>query len=259
MYYNQRHKLKVEYSGYEELSDALRSRIATLMHSYISTTSYLGVGQEGLWVSSKALSHELFQYLKEKDILAVMWWDNYGDVFTAIEIFLSIAKQTANLKYSRFILPDVQRAFILSGSVYKVNDNGTIELKIEKELAKNIEDLKPILTPFQESYALIFNAIGGLVNNKITPEKAINDIWIAFENYLKEKTDGKDFSDCMKKLNNKELNKFQTAIVEKLHGFRSDSFSVAHAGNSDVPDTLDALWFIESVVTYIKLIDKRSI
>lgn len=61
----------------------------------------------------------------------------------------------------------------------------------------------------------------------------------------------------------KERNKLRTEysgfqeVIDKIYANRSDMYGIAHAGGSQEPDDIDTLWFLETVMAQMKLIDRR--
>ena len=160
--------------------------------------------------------------------------------------------------YRHDILPDIQRAFELSGSVYYIDEDSRTNLKIDENLAKNLKEIEEILSKTKTSYELFFETVGKLVSRKDEPKNIVKDIFIAFENYLKEKTSKSNFGESISYLEKQGImNKIQKGLLDKVYAYRSDAFAVTHAGASKKPDEIDGLWFLESVVVQLKFIDRK--
>ena len=86
----------------------------------------------------------------------------------------------------------------------------------------------------------------------------VKDIFVASEGYLKAKTETSRFGDAIKDLFKKNLiNKEQKKVLEALHEFRSDADGAGHAGNSVTPTEETALWFLDTLVAQLRMIDKK--
>jgi hypothetical protein len=256
-YFRERHNLKSDYSGYQEVSDSFRKRLSTVCNAYIAYGT-IGIGQEGFWIQDDILEHELAINLLESNIKTIVSTGNYDMVFEAIEIYLNVAREYAYKSFHERILPDIQRAFDLSGSVYFVNKEGQINLRVEQPFAENLEETKEILSVSKKSYELFFDTVGKLITRRDKPENIVKDIFVAFENYLKEKTGEKDFDKCVSYLEKRGIiDKHQKKLLDQLYVYRSDAFKVTHAGASKIPDEISALWFVETVIAQLKYLDNK--
>ncbi len=256
-YFRERHNLRIDYSGYQEVSDSLRNRLNTVCQMYIAH-GMIGVGQKRDWIPEDVLKYELTVNLEQGEIGTVLLNGSYDHVFEAIEIYLDLAKQYANSRFYSEILPDIQRAFNLSGSVYFVNEEGRVNLRVDQSLAEDLEKTKKILSSSKKTYDLFFDTVGGLVTRRDKSENVVKDIFIAFENYLKEKTGETDFGKSILLLVRRRIiNKTQKRLLDQLYVYRSDAFAVTHAGESKKPEEIDTLWFLETVVAQLKFLDKK--
>ena len=257
-YFRRRNKLIKEFSGYQEASQNLRSRLIKVINKYLSRSPYLGIGQENLWVRASFLEHELFLEFTESNIRKIIMAGGYEDVFTAVEIFLALAQKQASGKHHRVILPDVKRAFALSGSVYCVDDYGKINLRIEEDLAEDLEKTKDILEGTPSAYTQFFNAVGNLMGRKEEPRNIVRDVFVAVEDYLKKKTGKKDFGKAIFYLQKVGLiTSTQKSLMDKLYAYRSNVYGSAHAGSSKTPNEIDALWYLETTIVQLKLLERR--
>lgn len=256
-YFRERHNLKTDYSGYEEVSDSLRKRLNTICKRYIAY-GIIATGQSTYWISGEELEHELAVNLEQNKIKEIILNGSYDSVFEAIEIYLAVARESAFRRFHDQILPDVQRAFELSGSVYYVDKNGHVNLKIDEELSKDLKKVEKALSETKTSYELFFETVGKLKSRKDEPENIVKDIFISFENYLKEKTGKSDFGESISYLERQGIiNKIQKGLLDKIYAYRSDAFGVTHAGASKTPDEIDALWFLETVVAQLIFLDRK--
>lgn len=256
-YFRERHSLKTDYSGYEEVSDSLRKRLNIVCQSYIAY-GIIGAGQGRYWIPGKELEYELAVNLEQNKIEEIILNGSYDSVFEAIEIYLAVARESAFGRFHDQILPDVQRAFELSGSVYYVNKNGRVNLKIDEKLSKDLKKVEEALSETKTSYKLFFETVGKLMSRKDVPKNIVKDIFIAFENYLKEKTSKSNFRESISYLERQGIiNRIQRVLLDKIHAYRSDSFGVTHPGASKTPDEIDALWFLETVVAQLKFLDRK--
>ena len=256
-YFRERHNLKTDYSGYEEVSDSLRNRLNTVCQRYIAF-GMIGAGQRGDWIPAKELKHELAVNLEQNNIKAIILGGSYDSVFEAIEIYLDMAREFASSVFRDEILPDFQRAFELSGSVYHVDESGRVNLKIDEKLSKDLKEVEEALSETKTSYELFFETVGKLMSRKYEPKNIVKDIFIAFESYLKEKTSKSNFGESIHYLEKQGIiNKIQRGLLEKIYAYRSDAFAVTHAGASKTPSEIDALWFLETVVDQLKFLDRK--
>lgn len=256
-YFRERHNLKTDYSGYQEVSNSLRNRLNTVCQRYIAH-GMIGVGQEDWWIPISVLEDELSVNLEEKHIGYIISNESYEYVFEAIEIFLDVAEEYASRRYASQILPDIKRTFDLSGSVYYISNDGEIALRTDERLAKNLKEIETVLSDYEKSYKMFFETVGNLMSRKDKPKNIVKDIFIAFENYLKEATKEKDFGKAINYLKNQGiLTSPQKSLIEKIYAYRSDAFAVGHAGGSQEPDEIDALWFLETTIAQLKFLDRK--
>ena len=255
-YFRERHNLNIDYSGHEEVSVSLRKRLGAICPQYISHN--IMSSQGGYWVPYHELKNELSINITEGIIENIINSYSYDYVFEAIEIYLHLAKEYAYVQFDKKILPDVQRAFDLSGSVYYVDKDCLIKLRIDNNLAKNLKEIEEVFSENEKSFKTFFDAIGNLMARKAKAKDIAKDMFVAFENYLKEKAGEKDFGKAIENFQKQGLiTNTQRVLLDKIYGYRSDAFAVGHAGNSREPDELDALWFLETIIAQLKLIDKR--
>jgi len=157
------------------------------------------------------------------------------------------------------MMSDIVLAFDKSGSVYYVDpDSGQVKLRVDEKLANDLRTAGDILSSSKQGREEFLGAVASLMNRKAAPEEIVKRVWVAFEDYLKSMTGSKDYSESVAKLEKQEvISPFQKSILDKLHGFRSDAYGVAHAGKSEKPKELDALWFIDTVTSQLLYIDRK--
>lgn len=242
-----------EYSGVSEVSNSLRNRIYVAMTRHVTEQSVY----YRTHVIESALSHEMYMKFLERDLSEIIGGRDYRDVFDAVEIYLRLGKNTD--AYRLKILPDLQRAFSNSGSVYFVDSEGQVQLMPDKQLAEKVEETKEMLKEHKSSYSTFLEAVGGLFQRTKDSHDVIKDVFISFEGYLKAVTSKASYSECVRHLfSEKIISVNQKGIFEKIFAYRSDSDGVSHAGNSPKPNEMDALWFIETVIAQMKLIGSKT-
>ena len=163
-------------------------------------------------------------------------------------------------RYGRYqeVLQEIQQAFDSSGSVYFVNNQGEVCLRLDKKMSEGLNETEKILEDNQEAYKTFFGAVSNLMKRGDTPEDIVKDLFVAFENYLKEKTGKKDCGGAITYLQKQSfVTPVQKALLDKISAYRSDSYKIAHSGNSKKPEELDAIWFLDIVMANIKFIDRK--
>jgi hypothetical protein len=214
----------------------------------------IGIGQEGLWVHGEELDHRLaMEFGKRVKLADVLSQGEYHDVLTAIELYMFVAGGAyENLEQIR---AEFNGAFTLSGSVYYVDEDGRMALRIEPDAAALVQEASKVLTPSAKAKGVFDGAMLGLLSRRAKPEDVVRDVYVAFEEYLKTMTGQKDFPDAIDALKRSGvLTPTQAALMEKLYGFRSETFGSTHAGKARVPTEADALWFVETVSAQLKFL-----
>jgi len=255
-YFSRRNKHVVEFSGYEEVSFALRKRLLSILQQYVGNNPTSYNGDDPWYVEVDNFFYETRKEFPGKDPFDLVNHGVFHELFTVIEIFLDMAK---NIYYSRRneALTEILQAFDLSGSVYTVS-NRRVELRVSEDFAKKIEETKPVLSSSPSAYEKFFDAVGNLIGRKAKCEDVVKDIFIAFEDYLKNQTRTKDYGAAVTNLEkNNIILPTQKALLEKIYAYRSDTYGVGHAGNSRKPHEIDALWFLETVVAQISFINRK--
>lgn len=255
-YFSRRNNHVVEFSGYEEVSNALRARLLDVLRKHVD---YNGpnYGMNEPWhVEPDEFGLETRKEFPGKDPFELVEIGKFHEVFTVVEIFLDLAREiyyTPREQAPR----EIQQALNLSGSVYGLNDR-RIELKVEEDLAKKIEATKNVLANSSSAHDKFFEAIGNLFGRKAKPEDIVKDIFVAFEGYLKERTGSKDYGGAIDNLaKSGVISVTQKALLDKIYAYRSDTYGVGHAGNAKQPGEVDALWFVETVVAQLLFLDRK--
>lgn len=255
-YFSRRNQHVVEFSGYEEVSVALRKRISAILRKYVGQNGVSYSNDDPWYIETRNFYHEVRKEFPDGDPFTLLEQGAFHQVFTVVELFLDMAREIYFTR-EREVPLEIVQAFMLSGSVYTIN-NRRVELVIDENLAKKIEETKTVLATSQSSYEKFFDAIGSLVGRRAKAEDIVKDIFIAFEDYLKEKTNAKDYGGAISILEkNKTISPTQKALLDKIYAYRSDAYGVGHAGNGDKPGEVDALWFVETVTPQLLLIDRK--
>lgn len=255
-YFSRRNQHVVEFSGYEEVSSALRKRLLLILNKYVGQNP-ISYGNDSPWyVERNNFFHEVRKEFPEQDPFILIEKGEFHQVFTVIEIFLDMTEDIYYTRKSEAPF-EVLQAFNLSGSVYIVSKQ-RIELVVNEDLAKKIEDVKVVLSTTPSAYEKFFDAIGSFVGRKAKPEDVVKDVFVAFEDYLRIQTKTKDYGGAIVRLNKENIiSSTQKALMEKIYAYRSDTYGVGHAGNSEKPKEVDALWFIETVTPQLLFIDRK--
>jgi len=251
--FSRRSGLRSEFSGPGEVTDALRNRLKQVAERYVARR-YIGIGNEGLWVWGLDLDHRLaMEFGMEIGLSDVLGHGEPHEVLTAVEIYMLVAGEA----YKRLdeIRAEFNAAFGLSGSVYYVDRDGRVALRMEGEAAARVEEASKVLTTSAKAKGVFDGAVSGLLSRRLKPEDVVRDVHVAFEEYLKTVTGQKDFADAIQALKrNGVLTSTQAAMMGNLYGFRSETFGPAHAGKARTPTEADALWFVETVSTQLKFL-----
>ena len=252
-YFSRRNEYIVEYSGHEEASDSLRQRFIAIMDKYVADVS-----NSTYHVSSYTLLYAVQREFPHTRYIKSLVTDGlFHEFFTVLEIFLSLSRNI-NLMTKEAIFREVSYALELSGSVYKIANEGSVELKINKDVVEKIDSIKRVLAPYPEFSSRFFQAVGNLVGRRAKPEDVVKDIFVASEGYLKSITETSRFGDAIKDLDKQNIiNKEQKKVLEALHQFRSDADGAGHAGNSETPTEETALWFLDTMVAQLRMISKK--
>ncbi len=257
-YFSRRNEYLVEYSGHEEISTSFRKRISTIIEKYV--IDYVGgYGQDSRsFIKSSKFSYEVNKEFPGRYLESLIATGLFHELFSLIEILLDLSNSHLDYDIKRELFSEIQQAFKLSGSVYKINDKNRIELKIDKDAAEKIDSIKQILAPYPELSHRFFQAVGNLVGRRAKPEDVVKDIFVASEGYLKLITQTSRFGEAVKELFKKNhINKEQKKVLDALHEFRSDAYGAGHAGNSVTPDEESALWFLDTIIAQMRMIEKK--
>lgn len=242
----------MEYSGYEEASEALRKRLGSVMEKYVSGDPYTNSYFKD-WVDWDELEHEVQKHTLKTNSYEIVKTGLFHEVFTVVEIFWSLAGGTRRFAD---IFPELVQTFSLSGSVYRINAEGRVELVLNKELAEKIKETEMVLEPYANVHKTFFEAVGNLVGRKSKPGDVVRDIYVAAEGYLKAVIGEAQYSNAVKRLANAgAINAEQKSIMEKLYAFRSNTHGTTHAGSAPEPNEKDALWFLDTMSAQLRYID----
>lgn len=256
-YFSRRNEYAVEYSGHEDVSKPLRERLLTVVKKFVDTN--VSLGNDDPWsIEPEDLVYKTSQEFPNRDPFNIIETGKFHEVFTVIEIFLELSKK---IYYTRppEVLSETYNAFKLSGSVYEINQEGQVILVIDKNSAEKIDSIKSVLAPYPEFSARFFQAVGNLVGRKAKPEDVVKDVFVAAEGYFKAISDSSRFGDAIKEFEKQnKINKEQKKILEALNQFASDASGARHAGNSATPTEKDTLWFLDTLVAQIRMIDRNK-
>jgi len=262
-YFSKRNKLINEYSGYQQVSPLLKKRLLAIVREYTTKSTIIGIGtQHRRSISIDDLEYELELKIGESNIYEIINNYQYHYIFSAIEILLKLgANKISDLRFND-LFADIRGAFDDSGSVYYLSDELTIQLKLDEDLIKKIEETKQILQEKKTSYETFLNAVSDFSKRKDTPGQFISNLYIATENFLEAITGitGKGLlSKAMAKLEEDKIitNTQKKASLTAIEGYASSAKNVRHSGSNPKPDELDAFWFLETVINLIKLIDGK--
>lgn len=258
-YFSERNGYVNEYSGHEEVSENLRSRLDDIIKKYVGSNASLTFGNDDPWdVDISDFKYQVRQKFPNKDPFNIIKEGRHHEVFTVVEIFLCLTREIYFTR-KKEAPEEIRKAFLLSGSVYQVSEEYQIELKIDKDAAEKINSMQIILAPYQDYKQRFLEAVGNLVARKSKPENVVKDVFVAAEGYLKEVTNTSSFGDAVKFLSKKDLiNREQKKVMEAIHGFSSDTDGTRHAGNSPTPTEENALWFLETIIAQLRMIDKKQ-
>jgi len=255
-YFSRRNKHIVEFSGHEEVSRPLRERLSAILRQYVGENPISYNGDDPWYVEWSDFRHEVQKEFPGKDPFNLIDSGEFHEIFTVVEIFLDMV---IGIYYSRRgkASLEILQAFNLSGSVYTIK-NRRVELKIDEDLAKKIENTKLVLADNQSAYDKFFDAIGNLVGRKAKAEDIVKDVFVVFEDYLKTQTGTKEYGTAISHLEKTNvISSTQKALLDKIYAYRSDTYGVGHAGSGQKPQEVDALWFVETVTAQLRFLDKK--
>lgn len=255
-YFSRRNEYVTEYSGHEEISIALRNRLSSIMKKYVGEN--VASGGDPWFIELEHFFHKVQQEFPGKNPFDIIKNGKFHEGFTVVEIFLDLAREIYHTR-RREAPREIFQAFLLSGSVYTLNEANRINLKIDKDSAEKIDSMKLVLAPYPEFSQRFFQAVGNLVGRKAKPEDVVKDIFVAAEGYLKAITGATRFDNGVKYLfKNKLINKEQKKVLDAIHEFRSDADGASHAGNSATPTEEATLWFLDTLVAQLSMIAKLA-
>lgn len=232
----------------------MRNRLAAVAERYIAR-GYRGIGSEGLYVDGEDLDHRLAMELGKREVRFedLLLQGDYHDVLTAVEFYMIEAREA----YHQIdeITAGFHAAFALSGSVYYLDRDGRVVLQMEPDAAARVQEAIKVLIPTAKAKSVFDGAVSGLLTRRAKPDDVVKDVFVAFEDYLKSVTGERDLTNAVDALRKRGvLTPTQAALMEKLHGFKSETFGPSHAGKARTPTEADALWFIETVSAQLKFL-----
>ena len=255
-FFRERNRIQTEYSGYQNASEGLRNRLATIVGDRAG--NFIGVGNEKHYLYLPTLNHETKLRIN-KDCIAAILQGTYDEVFEALEIFLACAKGSLYGQTYIRILSEVCVAFRSAGSVYSADENGHVVLQVSEETAANIKNTEQQLgVRSPEALDFFKRALRDLLTRERTPNDIVKDFAIAMEDYLVTLAGKKDYKQALRALQDQGIiAPTQHGVLDKLYAYRGDAHGVAHAGNTEEPDEAAAVWFLETFVAQVKLIEAR--
>ena len=138
-YFNRRNNYQIEYSGHEDVSKNLRSRIYSIINKF-TTTAVSSYGSSRPWsMQYKNLIYVVQKEFPSEHPLDIVENGDFVKFFTVVEIFWDAVKKLQGQRSAEAQV-EMFQAFILSGSVYQINlRNGKIELIVEKDFAEKLK------------------------------------------------------------------------------------------------------------------------
>ncbi|MEA2112519.1 MAG: hypothetical protein U9P50_00910 [Patescibacteria group bacterium] len=254
--FRERNNIQIEYSGNQDASEGLRDRLITIISN--NSGSHIGIGNESYYLHTSILNHKT-KVLLNKDCIVAISAGSYDEVFEALEIFLNLVKEKLYIQTYREIWNDVYTAFNVSGSVYTIDGDNQVVLKIDEGIAESIEDVQGIFSEHSGDALDFFRrALNGLLTREKTPNDIIKDFAISIENYIKVIGDKDSYKKAIISLRESGIiAPTQQGVLDKLYAYRGDADGVAHSGNTDEPSEVDAVWFLETLVAQVKLIEAK--
>lgn len=253
VYFRERNNIHKEYSGHEDASSALRERLAAIVRK--QAVHHIGDRNHLFYVDLSKLNHQTTLHLNRECTSAILS-GSYDEAFQAFEIFLTLARKT--FRFGE-ILEEAELAFRSAGSVYTIDDEGQVVLEVSEKTARNIETVRGVLASHSAKAADFFDrALHDLLSRERSANDVVKDFAIAMENYVASISGKADYKEALKELEKRGVIKgIQCQILTKLYAYRGDADGVAHAGNTDEPTEVDAMWFLETIVAQIKLIEAK--
>lgn len=259
--FSKRNKLKREYSGYGKASKNLRNRLLLLYGlPYSGNEYYFGIGNDN-WIHEVAFSKDLQMHFGRRIPIEDFREETittYDNLFDFVELYYARALKDLDYTKRKRLHNDICIAFINSSSVYEFNEDGQVVLKIDDTTAENITKADTVLEQFDSAQKVYRDCVDGLITRTKPSKNVVGDMYVVFEEYLKNSTQQKTADKTIQFLRDKLFfHPTQVQIIEKLKAYRGDVWGAAHAGNSPEPDERDALWYLESIIAQIKYIDSK--
>lgn len=255
-FFRERNKIQKEYSGYEEASEPLRQRLAAIIEERSGYS--IGLGNEDFYLYRGELDHQV-KIRTNWDCLGAILRGTYDEVFEAVEIFLNLVIHKLRESEGEEMVNEVVVIFRSAGSVYTVNKRGQVVLSIPEETAKNIAGTEEGLgSKSGEALDFFKRALHDLLSRGRTANDIVKDFAISMEDYIKAISGKKDYGEALKALRARGvIAATQQGVLDKLYAYRGDAHGVAHSGNTEEPSTVDAVWFLETFVAQVKMIEAK--
>lgn len=253
-YFRERNRIQREHSGYEEASEPLRQRLVAIVKD--RSGNYIGVGNEKFYLHRGELDHQV-QIRLNKSCLNAILIGTYDEVFEAVEIFLRLVVNKFYLPIE--VIDDVIVSFQSAGSVYTVDLEGRVILAIPEETAKNIGSAEEGLgSKSVEALDFFRRALHDLLTRERSANDIVKDFAISMEDYIKAVARKNDYGEALKTLRAQgTIAATQQGVLDKLYAYRGDAHGVAHSGNTEEPVTADAVWYLETFVAQVKMIEAK--
>ncbi len=260
--FSKRNKIKKEYSGYGEASIGLRNRLLQLHGKPYSANEYqFGIGNTK-WIHEKAFDKDLQMHFGRKISIESFRDETkitYEDIFDFIELYYNRALQDLDSDKRTRLYNDICSAFKNSGSVYGFNSDGQVILILDKRISKKITAVQALLEPTADARDKFRNLSDGIINRSVDPADAIGDLYIVFEDFIKNITHQKSFEKALNNLSkNLLLHQTQVKLIGNLKAYRGDVWGPAHAGNSPKPTEKEALWYLDLILAQFEYIERKT-
>jgi len=265
-FFKDRHNLRDDYSGYQEVSASLRKKIIAIIDNYATSKTVFGtysVDKPNCF-DLENLEYKALIIDGSSNVHKIINEGKFYEVFQVIEIFFDLAELEINNDSCKRALLEMMQAFHYSGSVYKITNEGNVELKTDKELSKKIEEAKKTLEENTDTYDLFMNSVSKFLKREDAPSQLIGNLYIAAEKFLiakTGKTGKKALSNSIKKLKEEGIiaGVQKDAFLTEIEGYASGTPEIRHGGGEKItkPDEADALWYLGIFSTYIMLIDRK--
>ncbi len=259
-YFSRRNNYKVEYSGFEDVSEDLRARILEILGKFVQNYASSYGDHKPYFIRPRDFTYVVQQELPQHDPFITVQSGTFDEVFTVVEIFLDEVEDRVDRRRAEEAILEICKAFHLSGSVYEVNPREKrVELVPNEELAKQIKEAETVLQPYADAYKKFFEAVGNLFGRKAKAGDVVRDVYVSAEAYLKAITGEAQYSSAVKKLEKSgAINREQKVVLEQLYAFRSNTQGTTHAGSAPEVDEKQALWFVDTMSAQFRHLDVQA-